>query len=257
MPRQPWFRSKRTLAPQPAPPGIYASTYDRELGAAICRRVAAGESLRSICADPAMPTGKTVWNWARAHPEFKAMKDHAFATARARSLAARDEREFERWMLFGGPCGRTGRPSGYSEALADAICERLVVGEGLVAICRDPAMPSVGTVYNWMKRRPEFLEQVRRMKAGLERTMVEMACDELVQPERERDWGPLFRRTIRAAERAARRVSLKRHARCDRAAGVQVAVRGAEGGERLVYDGAPLVGGRPVDVSRLREVTGD
>src|SRR5258708_3873989 len=58
---------RRTLAPQSAP-GIYASTYTPERGAAICRRLAAGESLRAICrADPAMPTEKTVWNWARAH----------------------------------------------------------------------------------------------------------------------------------------------------------------------------------------------
>ena len=256
MPRQPWFRSKRTLAPQPAPPGIYASTYDRELGAAICRRVAAGESLRSICADPAMPTGKTVWNWARAHPEFKAMKDHAVATARARSLAARDEREFERWMLFGGPCGRTGRPSGYSEAVADAICERLVVGEALESICRDPAMPSVGTVYNWMKRDPDFLARVRLMKADLAERMAEIACADLPWLGERRSW-PLMRRVVKAAERAARRVSLKRHAPCDRAGGVQVVVRGPDGAKRLIYDGPPLVGGRPVDVSRPREATGD
>src|SRR3954469_20408045 len=92
----PRFRSRRTLAPQ-RPPGIYASTYDPELGAAICRRVAAGESLRSICADPAMPTGKTVWNWARAHEDFRLMKAHALSVARARSLAAQRARDAERF----------------------------------------------------------------------------------------------------------------------------------------------------------------
>src|SRR5947209_15570430 len=97
---QPRFKSKRTLRRQRPPPGLYASTYDPVLGAAICRRVAAGESLRSICRDdPAMPTDKTVWNWARRHREFKLMKDHAFATARRRSLAARDAVEFEQWVL--------------------------------------------------------------------------------------------------------------------------------------------------------------
>ncbi|WP_430423538.1 hypothetical protein [Phenylobacterium sp.] len=46
----------RTLARQPAPPGIYASKYTAELAAMICQRVAAGESLRSICrADPSAP----------------------------------------------------------------------------------------------------------------------------------------------------------------------------------------------------------
>lgn len=47
----------RTLARQPPPAGIYASKYTPELAAEICTRLAAGESLRSICrADVSMPT---------------------------------------------------------------------------------------------------------------------------------------------------------------------------------------------------------
>jgi hypothetical protein len=160
MPRQPRFRSQRTLAPQRPPPGPYASTYDPDLGAAICRRLAAGESLRSICrGDVAMPTEKTVWNWARAHEEFRLMKRHALATARARSLGTQAERDGARWAPerpFGGPGGRTGRRSGYCPEVVDAILERLVVGEGLEAVCRDPSMPCVGTVYGWMRRYPGF-----------------------------------------------------------------------------------------------------
>jgi hypothetical protein len=60
-------------SPQPPPPGIYASKYHPALGALICARLAAGESLRAICrADPVMPTEKTVWNWTRAHTDFAA-----------------------------------------------------------------------------------------------------------------------------------------------------------------------------------------
>ncbi len=241
MPRepQPRFKSKRTLARQPAPAGIYESTYDVELGAAICRRIAAGESLRSICAaDPSMPTGKTVWNWARAHPEFKAMKDHAFAVARTRSLAARDALEREKRARKAR--GRQAKArDGYCADVAIEILERLVVGAALVDICRDPAMPCVGTVYNWMKWHPEFLEQYRLMKTGLEDRMAEIACADLPQPSRERDEIPLLRRTVRAAERQARRLSLKRYARAD-SHGVRVIVRETDGRERVVYDGPPL-----------------
>jgi hypothetical protein len=234
---QPRFRSMRTLARQPAPQGIHASTFDSEVAAAICRRVAAGESLRSICrADPAMPTEKTVWNWARAHPRFKAMKDHAFATARARSLAARDEAELQRWIGFGGPRGRTGRPSGFSWRLADVILERLVMGEALSAICRDPGAPRVGTVYNWLKRQPEFLASYRAVKRGLEDTMAEWACEALVQPERERDFAPLIRRTVKAAERAARRVSLKRYAPAEGPLRLVARLEEADGATRVLYD---------------------
>ena len=49
--------ARRTLGPQPPPAGLYASGYTVERGAAICRRLAAGESLRAICRhDPSMPT---------------------------------------------------------------------------------------------------------------------------------------------------------------------------------------------------------
>src|SRR5688500_12937229 len=87
----------RTLSKQPAPSGIYASKYDPGLGAEICRRLAAGESLRSICrADPSMPTEKTVWNWARAHPEFADWRAWALTVARRRAVAAHAAREAAR-----------------------------------------------------------------------------------------------------------------------------------------------------------------
>jgi hypothetical protein len=240
MPRQPRFPSKRTLAPQPAPRGLYASTYDPELGAAICRRLAGGESLRSICrADASMPTEKTVWNWARAYEEFRMMKAHALATARERSLAAQAERDAARWgreKPFGGPRGRTGRPSGYCEAVADAILERLVVGEGLEAVCRDPAMPSVATVYGWLRRYPEFLEGYRQIKGGVEEAMVELACADLPWLGERKSW-PILHRTVRAAERAARRLSLKRLAPAAGPRTLTVRLKDADGTQRVLYEG--------------------
>jgi len=237
---QPRFKSKRTLTRQPAPPGLYESTYDPEVGAAICRRIAAGESLRSICrADAAMPTEKTVWNWARAHREFRLMKAHAFAAARARSLMAREAVEFDRWVNFGGAHGRAGRPSGFSWAVAEAILERLVVGETLAAICRRPGMPSVGTVYNWLKKAPAFLAEYRMMKTGLEDTLYDIACEQLVQPERERDFEPQLRRTAKQAERRARRLSLKRYAPTAHG-GVRVLVEDPDGAGRVIYEGPAI-----------------
>jgi len=46
--------------------------------------------------------------------------------------------------------------SRYSEALGRAICARLEAGESLVAVCRDPAMPSAHTVHKWAGLHPEF-----------------------------------------------------------------------------------------------------
>jgi hypothetical protein len=236
MPPKPRFVSRRTLAPQSAP-GIYASTYDPERGAAVCRRLAEGESLRSICrADAAMPTEKTVWTWARAHREFRLMKAHALSVARARSLAARDARELDRWILFGGVRGRTGRPCGYDGEIAGDIATRLMMGETLADICRDPAMPSAGTVYNWLRKYPAFLEDYRRAKAMVEEVLVETCGEGLPRPQDERRVEPLLRRTVRAAEKRAGRLSLKRYAPPSGPKVLTVAIED-ETGMRVIYEG--------------------
>jgi len=47
-----------------------SSTYTPELGAEICRRLASGESLRSICRDEGMPDESTVREWGRSIADF-------------------------------------------------------------------------------------------------------------------------------------------------------------------------------------------
>jgi hypothetical protein len=42
-----------------------------------------------------------------------------------------------------------GRPSAYTEALADEICRRLASGESLSSICRSDHMPERRTVLQW------------------------------------------------------------------------------------------------------------
>lgn len=51
-----------------------ASLYSDELAAALCERVAAGESLKKMCLDdPCLPSFGTVFRWLRENPEFDAM----------------------------------------------------------------------------------------------------------------------------------------------------------------------------------------
>jgi hypothetical protein len=45
--------------------------YTAEIGMAICDRIAEGESLRTICADPGMPEKATVLDWLARHKEFR------------------------------------------------------------------------------------------------------------------------------------------------------------------------------------------
>jgi hypothetical protein len=53
----------------------------------------------------------------------------------------------------------SGRPSEFSQEVADTICERIAHGESLRAICRDETTPAMSTVFKWLSQRPAFAEQ--------------------------------------------------------------------------------------------------
>ncbi|HEX3367074.1 hypothetical protein [Phenylobacterium sp.] len=246
MPPKPRFRSRRTLAPQPSPPGLYVSTYTPELGAEICRRLAVGESLRSICRrDPAMPTERTVWNWARAHPAFANMKRHALNVARAAALAAQGEADLARRAARASArkaVGRTGRPSGYSREVVDPILAPMMGGETLAEICAQPGRPSVATVFNWLRRYPEFLERYRWAKDRAPDIMAGEACEDLPWLG-ERESYALLRRTVRESDKRAARLSLKRYAPWAGPTQVTMAVEEPDGVRRTIYGGAAGVAG--------------
>jgi hypothetical protein len=57
-----------------------------------------------------------------------------------------------------------GRPSLFTQKLADEICERLGNGEPLAQICRDEKMPGLTTVYMWQNKNEEFSESIARAR---------------------------------------------------------------------------------------------
>ena len=52
-----------------------------------------------------------------------------------------------------------GRPSSYTQEIADQICERLAGGESLRQILRDEGMRPTGTVFRWLNDRRSFRDQ--------------------------------------------------------------------------------------------------
>jgi hypothetical protein len=59
----------------------------------------------------------------------------------------------------------TGRPSAYSQQIADEICRRLAGGESLRAICRDEGIPDESTVRLWaLDDREGFAAQYARAR---------------------------------------------------------------------------------------------
>lgn len=69
----------------------------------------------------------------------------------------------------------TGRPSTYTEEVAESICARLSTGEPLAQICRDEGMPGYRTVYDWMSARADFSANIARAReAGFDQ--IAMDC---------------------------------------------------------------------------------
>jgi hypothetical protein len=66
------------------------------------------------------------------------------------------------------PTGRSvGRPTKYSEALADRICEAMVNGQDLMSICNSPGFPDRTTVYRWAWSNPGFATRLEKAREAL------------------------------------------------------------------------------------------
>jgi transposase-like protein len=144
--------------------------YSPELAAAICARIAAGESTYGITRSPGMPNRRTLYKWRARHPGFATQYDAA------------------RRASFGR--ARTGRPTDYSPALADAICNRILEGATVNRACRAEGMPTHRTVFVWLARHPEFARQYAVAKIlrahVLADEMLEIADDDTLDVTRQR-----------------------------------------------------------------------
>lgn len=57
-----------------------------------------------------------------------------------------------------------GRPTDYTQEKADLICSMISDGKSLRTICKVDGMPSMVTVFAWMRNQEEFLNQYTRAK---------------------------------------------------------------------------------------------
>lgn len=78
-------------------------------------------------------------------------------------------------MSMGDTENKGGRPSDYTDELAELICLRLAEGESLRSVCRDDGMPSKQAVLRWLARNEQFRAQyVRAKEEGAEAIAEEM-----------------------------------------------------------------------------------
>ena len=147
--------------------GYKPSQYHPRIGRVICARIEAGETVRQVAADPAMPSYATIFHWRKMHPDF----DDLYFAMRARVALGRIEaadlaaRSKVYWRIHkarvDGKRPRdwvAGKKSTYRRAWAQAYCDRIADGESGMSVSADPAMPSAKAVYRWLKRFPEFRE---------------------------------------------------------------------------------------------------
>ncbi|MES2897683.1 MAG: hypothetical protein V4759_16795 [Pseudomonadota bacterium] len=147
----------------------FTSGFTVELRAEVLRSMARGESLHAICRRPGMPTPPTVYRRAEKDPEFgEAFHIVRREVRRRRAQAVLARRAARPPKVKKRNC--PGSVSTYSEERADAVCMGLIQGRSLASVCRDPGMPSIATVYNWLHRYPEFAAAYgisRRLQADL------------------------------------------------------------------------------------------
>lgn len=70
-----------------------------------------------------------------------------------------------------------GRPSKFTQELADTICDRLAGGESLRKICSGDDMPAGSTVWLWLSENKLFSEQYARAREA----QADKLADEIIE----------------------------------------------------------------------------
>jgi hypothetical protein len=144
-------------------PGGKASAYTAQMGRLILARLAAGETVKQVTADPRMPAYCTVYQWLKVDDDFR--RDwHAMRDAKARRrledvaerAAAKAFWEPHKAKVDGRRWWRRGRPSSYTRKKGLAVCEKIAGGMSVSELVTRRGMPSSKVFYTWLRTQPEF-----------------------------------------------------------------------------------------------------
>jgi len=72
---------------------------------------------------------------------------------------------------------KMGRPSKYSDHLAQVICLRIAEGESLNKICKDDEMPERVTIYRWLLEKEDFCNNYARAREDQAETHADAIVD--------------------------------------------------------------------------------
>lgn len=79
-----------------------------------------------------------------------------------------------------------GRPSSYTQEIADQICALLSEGKSLRSICKAESMPSAVTVFAWLRKHEGFLKQYEKAKEESADALADEMLD--IADEASNDW---------------------------------------------------------------------
>ena len=70
-----------------------------------------------------------------------------------------------------------GRPTTYTQELADSICEELALGYSIRTVCKPEGMPAISTFFKWIRENEEFSKQYAKAKQEASDAMAEDILD--------------------------------------------------------------------------------
>ena len=77
---------------------------------------------------------------------------------------------------------KIGRPTKYTKVLSEQVCAMLAQGQSMRTVCKNSKMPSMQTIFTWLRKYPDFLEQYERAKLesadALTDEMIDIADEE-------------------------------------------------------------------------------
>ena len=140
--------------------------------------------------DPTLPCRVVVYRWRKEQPEW----DGALKTAFRWGRRAR------------GHPGALGTPE-----MTEAILDRIVMGESLRSLAREPGMPAAGTLYSWIAKRADFADEVAQACEWREdwyldqMTLIAEEAGAMSGADLRRRLGPLAQRRARLQNRPGRK----------------------------------------------------
>lgn len=81
---------------------------------------------------------------------------------------------------------KNGRPTKFTQKLADEICEAIALGNSMRTVCEQDGIPALSTVFRWLRENESFQKQYSRACEERTEAMAEYMLD--ISDDGRNDW---------------------------------------------------------------------